>query len=87
MELLLIELLTKVATYGIVFTILLAIIVYLYIRQKKNEKKIDELQSEIRTVERDNLTIMNKTLAMFDKFSLKLDDIKNLIKNKHNDEK
>ena len=86
METIALNLLKTIAEYTIVFAILIVIIIYLYIKSKKQEKEIAEYIKEIREVEKDNLKLLNKTLAMFDKFGFKMENITKKLNNKDENE-
>ena len=57
----------KIGEYGIVVLILVGIIKYFLEREKKKEKEIEDLHSELRDVEKENLTALMKVTALMSK--------------------
>jgi len=61
------NLLIQVAQGGIAFTILVAAIFYFLKREKKKDKEIEDLNTLLRDVEKENLTALYKVLNYLEK--------------------
>jgi hypothetical protein len=61
------SLLMQVAQGGIAFSILVAAILYFLKREKKKDKEIEDLNTLLREVEKENLTALYKVLNYLEK--------------------
>lgn len=61
------DLLTQVAQGGIAFAVLVSAILYFLNREKKKDKEIEDLNTLLRDVEKENLTALYKVLNYLEK--------------------
>jgi len=61
------DLLTQVAQGGIAFAVLVSAILYFLSREKKKDKEIEDLNTLLRDVEKENLTALYKVLNYLEK--------------------
>ena len=61
------DLLTQVAQGGIAFAVLVSAILYFLNREKKKDKEIEDLNTLLRDVEKENLTVLYKVLNYLEK--------------------
>jgi uncharacterized membrane protein YvbJ len=70
------ETLGRIAEYGVIVAILVAIILYFYKREEKKDAEIEKLHNELRENEKESLTALLKLSALIDKM-LETDKVKN----------
>jgi uncharacterized membrane protein YvbJ len=70
------ETLGRIAEYGVIVAILVAIILYFYKREDKKDAEIEKLHNELRENEKESLTALLKLSALIDKM-LETDKVKN----------
>ena len=61
------DLLSQVAQGGIAFAVLVSAILYFLSREKKKDKEIEDLNTLLRDVEKENLTALYKVLNYLEK--------------------
>lgn len=70
------ETLGRIAEYGVIVAILVAIILYFYKREDKKDAEIEKLNIELRENEKETLTALLKLSTLIDKM-LETDKVKN----------
>ncbi len=68
-EEMLLNILSELATIGPIVALLIAAIIYFLKRENKKDVEIEELQEQLRESEKENLTALYKTTALFEKFT------------------